>query len=321
MVFCDGSVQAISYSIDPRPPPPGQQRRRPASRRQGVLTGSLTTARRWKELRKPQTTRPIAIIESRPEIGRPPSRFYASGTSGGHHDHRHLDRAVAAGGAGGPRSGAAHPMHEPSQTDRLGLPWGTSSNKDFCPPAVGSRWREPTRGFDRRQPGGWLYNMLPYLELQSLHDLGIDEGVKISDAFPRPAFSQRLSTPVATYCCPSRCPAIALPYPFCERLQYVNIVQSVHPTVVGRTDYCGSSGDTPYPFKGQQGHEVRSSSPIPLAEYLSAYITGITAPACSTSAASPNSATSRTAPAAPIWWARSTSIPTVISTGRPRRTM
>ena len=28
------------------------------------------------------------------------------------------------------------------------------------------------RGTDWRQPGGWIYNVLPYIEQQALHDLG-----------------------------------------------------------------------------------------------------------------------------------------------------
>ena len=35
---------------------------------------------------------------------------------------------------------------------------------------------DPDRGFGRRQPGGWIYNLLPYFEQQSLHDqLGIND--------------------------------------------------------------------------------------------------------------------------------------------------
>ncbi len=37
----------------------------------------------------------------------------------------------------------------------------------------GWRWQgEPERGFDRRQPGGWVYNILPYIEQAALRERG-----------------------------------------------------------------------------------------------------------------------------------------------------
>ena len=41
-------------------------------------------------------------------------------------------------------------------------------------PTGGWRWYyvgDPDRGFDRRQPGGWIYNILPYIEQAQVHDL------------------------------------------------------------------------------------------------------------------------------------------------------
>jgi prepilin-type N-terminal cleavage/methylation domain-containing protein len=67
---------------------------------------------------------------------------------------------------------------------------------------------EPLRGFDLKQPGGWLYNVLPYLELESLHDQGIENGMDPSNpATSRPGFGLRVSTPVAGFICPTRRPA------------------------------------------------------------------------------------------------------------------
>lgn len=90
---------------------------------------------------------------------------------------------------------------------------------------------DPDRGFDKRQPGGWLYNVLPYIELQTLHDLG-GNGDKAAGC-------RRASTPVAGFHCPTRRPAIAYPYLFASTPYYANIDQ---PSVLGRADYAGCSG-------------------------------------------------------------------------------
>jgi prepilin-type N-terminal cleavage/methylation domain-containing protein len=99
---------------------------------------------------------------------------------------------------------------------------------------------EPSRGFDLRQPGGWDYNILHYLELGAVHDLGIDEGNGGTSS--RPGFFQRVQTPVATFICPTRRQVMAYPFVVSMGLnQLVNI--SPQPTVVGRCDYAANSGE------------------------------------------------------------------------------
>jgi prepilin-type N-terminal cleavage/methylation domain-containing protein len=55
----------------------------------------------------------------------------------------------------------------------------------------------PDRGFGPKQPGGWIYNLLPYIEQQPLHDL-----------YDAPVLANGLrtlvETPLATLHCPSR---------------------------------------------------------------------------------------------------------------------
>lgn len=61
----------------------------------------------------------------------------------------------------------------------------------------------PDRGFDKRQPGGWIYNVLPFIEQQALHDLGANgSGMSTEDAN-----AERLATPLAVMNCPTRRPA------------------------------------------------------------------------------------------------------------------
>ncbi len=94
---------------------------------------------------------------------------------------------------------------------------------------------EPTRGFDQRQPGGWLYNILPYMEQPALHDLGVDGD--------RTKLTVCVSTPLETYHCPSRRAAIAYPFVIPHYQPFYNLAPQ--PTNVGRSDYAGSGGDCP----------------------------------------------------------------------------
>jgi prepilin-type N-terminal cleavage/methylation domain-containing protein len=73
----------------------------------------------------------------------------------------------------------------------------------------GHRWvGDPDRGFDKHQPGGWCYNVLPYIELQDVHDLG--KGAP-SGSPSVAANLVRLATPVNTFTCPTRRLANPLP--------------------------------------------------------------------------------------------------------------
>jgi prepilin-type N-terminal cleavage/methylation domain-containing protein len=86
---------------------------------------------------------------------------------------------------------------------------------------------EPRRGFDQKQPGGWQYNVLAYLELTSLRDLGVDQGIDLNDpTTTRPAFVQRVSTPVAAFHLSDPPPGHRLPAQHARRQQ---VCQSLSP--------------------------------------------------------------------------------------------
>ncbi len=70
-------------------------------------------------------------------------------------------------------------------------------------PSGGWHWNwpgEPERGTGPDQPGGWIFNILPFVEQQSLRDLGKD----LSGVARAAALRQRIETPVALFSCPSR---------------------------------------------------------------------------------------------------------------------
>ena len=65
---------------------------------------------------------------------------------------------------------------------------------------------DPDRGYGEDQPGGWMYNILAFIEEQALRDIG--KG--LPDRDKRRALGVQLATtPVTTYSCPSRRDAVA----------------------------------------------------------------------------------------------------------------
>lgn len=96
---------------------------------------------------------------------------------------------------------------------------------------------DPDRGFDRRQPGGWMYNILPYAELATLHDLSAggnkDGGRRMAE------------TAVSFFHCPSRREAVpyrnAFTQPTVPYRRYQNL--NAQPNVIGRADYAANGGE------------------------------------------------------------------------------
>ena len=93
---------------------------------------------------------------------------------------------------------------------QIGL--ATSSFESSCghlpPDGWGIIWLgDPDHGRDWKQPGGWIYNLLPFVEQQGLHDLQSGQTGSARAA----AAAQMLATPLAFVNCPSRRPLA--PYP------------------------------------------------------------------------------------------------------------
>jgi prepilin-type N-terminal cleavage/methylation domain-containing protein/prepilin-type processing-associated H-X9-DG protein len=100
----------------------------------------------------------------------------------------------------------------------------------------GYQWvGDADRGFSRRQPGGWQYNILPYMEETQLHDLGKGK----PDADKKIAHGLRVSTPIAIFYCPTR----RRPESFSSGYAAYN---SNSPGNVARSDYAANGGSKPY---------------------------------------------------------------------------
>jgi prepilin-type N-terminal cleavage/methylation domain-containing protein len=110
-----------------------------------------------------------------------------------------------------------------------------SSLKFF--PSGGWAWYwmgDPDQGFGKKQPGGWTYNILPFIENGSLHDMA--KG--LAPPAKRKALALMGQSSLAVFYCPTRRSAIVYPNP---NYQCVNTEPI---TLAARTDYAACTGNT-----------------------------------------------------------------------------
>jgi type II secretory pathway pseudopilin PulG len=118
--------------------------------------------------------------------------------------------------------------------------------------------------FDQKQPGGWLYNVLPYLSSSSAVR-------SLSAGLPPEAkngiHAQQLIVPTSLCYCPAR--RAAIKYPWTHGWSPVN---ADRPQAVGRTDYAANGGDAytnagcPQPPLWNSAPQGDAAGPADLAE-------------------------------------------------------
>ena len=97
---------------------------------------------------------------------------------------------------------------------------------------------DPNMGHSRRQPGGWMYNILPYTDYQNLWELGLNVGTTYTDSNRMNYIGELNRTPTKFMNCPSRRPN--KPYPnYANQTTYNAASQSVH----ARADYAVNGGN------------------------------------------------------------------------------
>jgi type II secretory pathway pseudopilin PulG len=108
---------------------------------------------------------------------------------------------------------------------------------------------DPDRGFTRRQPGGWIYNLLPYVEQEALHQLGAGKTgtAKMQDA------GRLIQSPLSLLNCPSRRSSALYKG---SVYAYNASAPPGAPSGVARTDYAACTGDAaPDEFCGGPGDQ------------------------------------------------------------------
>src|SRR4051812_21627137 len=95
--------------------------------------------------------------------------------------------AVQAAREASRRSACANNLHQIA----LGIKLHEDAQKTLPTGGWGADWvGDPDAGFGLRQPGGWIYNTLPYVEQESIREIG--KGLTTSGK--RAALSQLLQT-------------------------------------------------------------------------------------------------------------------------------
>lgn len=144
-------------------------------------------------------------------------------------------------------------------------------------PTGGWGWHwvgDPDRGTTNDQPGGWIYNILPYMEQEALYLLPADGKADEITDLQRERTRELTQTPLAMLNCPSRRRSVVYPKPWNGTYVARNSLNNDGANnVAARSDYaanCGSQSRNEY-FGGPGGivgdnwggwHDVRKCNGI-----------------------------------------------------------
>jgi prepilin-type N-terminal cleavage/methylation domain-containing protein/prepilin-type processing-associated H-X9-DG protein len=108
----------------------------------------------------------------------------------------------------------------------------------------GSLWvGDADRGAGKKQPGGWIYSILPFIEQRAVHLLPSDgKPSEVTDP-QRVGAATMMQSPISTMNCPSRRPATLMPYPLAAAYKPKNANDCAS---VARADYAANTGTVYY---------------------------------------------------------------------------
>lgn len=93
---------------------------------------------------------------------------------------------------------------------------------------------DPDMGVGAKQPGGWLYNLLPFIDQVNVHQIGAG----LTGSAKRSALAQQRSVVISLFYCPTRRRPTALPNP-------EGAWNADTPSTLGKTDYAANGGTVP----------------------------------------------------------------------------
>ena len=108
------------------------------------------------------------------------------------------------------------------------------ASKTYPTGGWGYNWAgDPDRGYKNDQPGGWMYNILPWIEENQLRN----QGKGLTGTPKMDALSKTVSTPVKYLFCPSRRTTQVVPF-----THLTNFVNATRPVDIAKNDYVACAG-------------------------------------------------------------------------------
>jgi prepilin-type N-terminal cleavage/methylation domain-containing protein/prepilin-type processing-associated H-X9-DG protein len=135
------------------------------------------------------------------------------------------------------------------------------THKNFPTGGWGWFWvGDPDRGFKRDQPGGWIYNILPFVEEQSIYELARDGDRNNITTAQQQGMRQVIRTPLNLIRCPSRRDINILPKVVDAGFYAWNCAAANVPDIAGRTDYAANTGDRNWTYVQPPGKQPGGGS-------------------------------------------------------------
>jgi prepilin-type N-terminal cleavage/methylation domain-containing protein/prepilin-type processing-associated H-X9-DG protein len=97
-------------------------------------------------------------------------------------------------------------------------------------------------GTGPEQPGSWLYNILPFIEEQALHDLG--KGLAVTSAGFKDASIKLHTAVIVTFHCPSRRTAKLYPHDWGPMREQAWIADKAQVPLITKGDFAANAGDS-----------------------------------------------------------------------------
>jgi prepilin-type N-terminal cleavage/methylation domain-containing protein len=122
---------------------------------------------------------------------------------------------------------------------------------------------DPDRGFSKKQPGGWVFNLMPFTEENSSYQAASDGDPEKITTKQLEAIRFVVRNPLPLIRCPSRRGTSVLPKPIDNTFIAFNSAKnpSLSDNVAGRSDYAINAGDRNWTYVQPPGRQPGGGSP------------------------------------------------------------